>query len=62
MRNVALLALLEDYADGRIRRERIFRDHNDLLAHDDEWLISRFRFPRAVVLKLFTPRTTAEHI
>ena len=46
------LALLEDYANRRIRRERVFSDHTDLLAHDDEWLISRFEFPRAVLLDL----------
>uniref|UniRef100_A0A8C9Z230 Putative nuclease HARBI1 n=1 Tax=Sander lucioperca TaxID=283035 RepID=A0A8C9Z230_SANLU len=51
---MALLALLEDYANGRIRRERVFRDHDDLLAHDDDWLIGLFRFPRAVLLDLCT--------
>ena len=25
------MALLADHANGRIRRERVFRDHNDLL-------------------------------
>ncbi|KAL1247065.1 hypothetical protein QQF64_022441 [Cirrhinus molitorella] len=40
------LALLEDFANGRLRRERVFRDH------EDEWLISRFRFPRAMLLDL----------
>ncbi|XP_026090023.1 putative nuclease HARBI1 [Carassius auratus] len=49
---MAALALLEDIANGRIRRERVFRDHNDFLAQDDDWLISRFRFPRAVLLEL----------
>ncbi|KAL6466678.1 hypothetical protein MHYP_G00244820 [Metynnis hypsauchen] len=49
---MAALALLEDLANGRIRRERLFRDHYDVLAHDDVWLISRFRFPRAVLLEL----------
>ncbi|KAL6481118.1 hypothetical protein MHYP_G00091980 [Metynnis hypsauchen] len=49
---MAALALLEDIANGRIRRERVFRDHYDFLAHDDDWLISRFRFPRAVLLEL----------
>lgn len=44
------MALLEDYANGRIRRERVFRDHDDFLAHDNEWLRSRFRFRRAVLL------------
>lgn len=46
------LALLEDHINGRIRMERVFRDHGDFLAHDDDWLISRFRFPRAVLLDL----------
>ncbi|KAL6472422.1 hypothetical protein MHYP_G00186100 [Metynnis hypsauchen] len=49
---MAALALLEDLANGRIRRERVFRYHYDFLAHDDDWLISRFRFPRAVLLEL----------
>ena len=35
-----------------IRRERVFRDHGDFLAHDDDWLIRRFRFTRAVFLDL----------
>ncbi len=34
------LALLEDYVNGRLRRERVFRDHEVFLAHDDDWLIS----------------------
>lgn len=46
------LALLEDVANGNIRRERVFRDHQDFLAHDDDWLISRFRLPRALLLDL----------
>lgn len=37
---------------GRIRREWVIRDQHDLLAHDDDWLISRFRLPRAVLLEL----------
>lgn len=49
---MAALALLEDIFNGQIRRERVFRDHNDFLAHDDDWLISRFRFPRATLLEL----------
>ena len=39
---MAALALLENIANGAIRRERVFRDREDLLAHDDNWLISRF--------------------
>ncbi|KAI2648160.1 hypothetical protein H4Q32_018179 [Labeo rohita] len=30
------LALLEDIANGRIRRERVFRDQNDFLDHDND--------------------------
>ncbi|KAK0144348.1 putative nuclease HARBI1 [Merluccius polli] len=51
---MAVLALLEDIANGRIRNERVFRDYYDFLAHDDDWLISRFRFPRAVLLEICT--------
>lgn len=49
---MAHLALLEDLAEGRLRRERHFRDRHDLLANNDDWLISRFRLPRAVLLDL----------
>ena len=49
---MAALALLEDIANGRIRRERVFRDQTDLLAHDDDWLMSRFRLPWAILLEL----------
>lgn len=30
----------------------IFRYHGDFMAHDDDWLINRFRFSRAVLLGL----------
>ena len=46
---MAYLALLKDLANGRIRRERVFRDQQDL---SNEWLMSRFRLPRAVLLQL----------
>ncbi|KAK7925045.1 hypothetical protein WMY93_007355 [Mugilogobius chulae] len=50
---MALLALLEeDTVDRGLRRDRVFSDREDLLAHDDDWLISRFRLPRAVLLQL----------
>ncbi|CAM4681805.1 unnamed protein product [Leuciscus chuanchicus] len=49
---MADLALLEDVANGRIRSERIFRQQEDLLANEDEWLMSRFQLPRAVLLDL----------
>lgn len=46
------LALLENVANGRLWGERVFRDQQDLLANDDEWLMSRFLFPWAVLLDL----------
>lgn len=49
--NMAELALLEDLARA-MRRERVFRDHTDFLANDDEWLMSRFRLPRALLLDI----------
>ena len=48
LKTMAALAVLKDFANGAIRRERVFRDREDLLAHGD-WLISRFRFPRAIL-------------
>ena len=41
-KTMAALAVLEDIANGAIRRECVFRDREDLLAHDDNWLISCF--------------------
>jgi len=38
---MAALAVFEDIANGAIGRERVFRDREDLLAQDDNWLISR---------------------
>ena len=45
MKNMVLpmLALLEDLENGAIRRERVFRERENLLANDDNWLISRFQ-------------------
>ena len=51
---MAALALLEDIANGHIRRERVFREQEDLLANHDNWLMSRFRLPRPVLLQLCT--------
>ncbi|XP_061595266.1 putative nuclease HARBI1 [Cololabis saira] len=48
---MAVLLVVDDCNNGRIRRERVFRDHTDLLAHDDDWLFSRFRFPRPILLE-----------
>jgi len=42
LKTMAALAVLEDFANGAIRREHVFRDREDLLAHDDNWLIRRF--------------------
>ncbi|KAK0146570.1 Exocyst complex component 6 [Merluccius polli] len=35
-----------------MRHKRVFKDHEDYLAHDDEWLISRFRLPRAILVQI----------
>ncbi|KAK0147899.1 putative nuclease HARBI1 [Merluccius polli] len=53
------LALLEDLARG-MRHERVFRDHQDYLAHEDEWLISRFRLPRVILLQICAELTLRE--
>ena len=34
------MTALEDIANGAIVRERVFRYREDLLTHDDKWLIS----------------------
>lgn len=49
------LPLLEDLANDAMQRERVFRDREDFLAHDDDWLLSRFQFPRAI------PQNVAVH-
>ena len=49
---MAVLALLEDIAKCHIRREQVFCDYYVFLAYDDDWLISQFRFPRAILLEL----------
>lgn len=44
-------------------RERVFRERADILAETDEWLLSRFRLPQAVVLNicdLLEPQVTRE--
>ena len=43
LKTMAALAGLEEIANGAIGRERVLRDREDLLAHDDNWLISRFK-------------------
>ena len=42
LKTMADLAVLEDIVNGAIQRERVFRDREDLLAHDGKWLISHF--------------------
>ena len=49
---MAYLALLEDLANHALRRERIFKDRADLLGESTEWLLSRYRFPKNVLLDL----------
>uniref|UniRef100_A0A9J8CWU3 Putative nuclease HARBI1 n=1 Tax=Cyprinus carpio carpio TaxID=630221 RepID=A0A9J8CWU3_CYPCA len=49
---MAYLALLEDLANNALRRERVFKDRADLLGESTEWLLSRYRFPKNVLLAL----------
>ena len=42
LKTMAALAVLEDIVNGAIGRELVLRDREHLLAHDDNWLISRF--------------------
>ena len=51
IKTLAALAVLEDIVNGTIGRERVFRDREDLLAHDDNWLISRFEGNPPVQIK-----------
>ncbi|XP_035852271.1 putative nuclease HARBI1 [Sander lucioperca] len=49
---MADLALLEDAYYAPLRRERVFQDRRDLLNESDEWLMSRFRLPRHLLLEM----------
>uniref|UniRef100_A0A674MSP0 Putative nuclease HARBI1 n=1 Tax=Takifugu rubripes TaxID=31033 RepID=A0A674MSP0_TAKRU len=49
---MAYLLLLQDIADRALRRERMFRDHIDLFAESDEFLLRRFRLTRPVLIDL----------
>ena len=42
------LALFEDIANGRIKRECLFRD-GAVLSLDNDWLVNHVRFPRAIL-------------
>ena len=42
LKTMAALAVLENIVNGAIGREHVLRDREGLLAHDDNWLISRF--------------------
>ena len=48
--------------NGAIRRERVFRDREDLLAHDDNWPISRFESnPPGTVRRTVASATARSH-
>ncbi len=47
------LALLEDTGNGTVWRRHVFMDHTDLLVQDDDWLMSPFRMPKAIILELW---------
>ncbi|CAJ1066748.1 putative nuclease HARBI1 isoform X2 [Xyrichtys novacula] len=49
---MAALALIDDLHNRAIRCERHFMEREDLLQNSDEWLMSRFRLPRAILLEL----------
>ncbi|XP_031441572.1 protein phosphatase 1, regulatory subunit 8a isoform X4 [Clupea harengus] len=49
---MAHLLLLEYIAYRSLRNERLYRDHVDLFAESDDYLIERFRLPRPVLLEL----------
>ena len=49
---MAYLALLEDLANHALHKERVFKDRADLLGESTEWLLSRYRFPKNVLLDL----------
>ncbi len=49
---MAHLVLLEHIAARALRRERVFRERTDMFAESDEWLFSRFRLPREVLIDL----------
>lgn len=49
---MAHLALLEDLVNHALRRERIFRERADLFGESTEWLLSRYRFPKQILLNL----------
>uniref|UniRef100_A0A3B4Z0H8 DDE Tnp4 domain-containing protein n=1 Tax=Stegastes partitus TaxID=144197 RepID=A0A3B4Z0H8_9TELE len=48
----AHLALLEDLANHVLRRERVFKLSADVFAERTEWLLSKYRFPREILLDL----------
>ncbi|XP_062295779.1 putative nuclease HARBI1 [Scomber scombrus] len=60
---IAYLLLLDALARQGLGRERVFRDRADVFAETDEWLMQRFRLPRAVLLdicNLLQPNLTKE--
>ena len=49
--NMPVLALLENIENHALEG-RVFRDRNYFFAHDDPWLINRYRLPINVLLDL----------
>ncbi|XP_029973035.1 putative nuclease HARBI1 isoform X2 [Salarias fasciatus] len=49
---MAYLALLEDLENRAFRRERVFKDRADLFSESSEWLLSKYRFPKDVLMDL----------
>lgn len=46
------LVLLEDNESCAMRRKCVFREQADFFAHDDEWLVSWYQLPRAMLVEL----------
>ena len=49
---MAYLALLEDLENRALRRERVFKERADLFSESTEWLLSRYRFPKNILMDL----------
>ncbi len=49
---MAYLALLEDLENRALRRERVFKERADLFSESTEWLLSRYRFPKDILIDL----------
>lgn len=49
---MAYLALLEDLENRALRRECVFKERADVFSESTEWLLSRYRFPKNILMDL----------